>query len=103
MDNLNKKQKFIILTAIGSIIILATFIWSMVINLSQLSNNNVDTESNNSTELETEKVNTEDDKKEETQNNTDNTNSDTDKQDKTNSENKQNLNQELDLDKMLKP
>lgn len=37
MDKLNKKQKFIILTVIGGIIILGTFIWSMIINLSQIT------------------------------------------------------------------
>lgn len=37
MYNLNKKQKFIILTILGGILILATFIWSMIINLSQFS------------------------------------------------------------------
>lgn len=37
MDKLNKKQKFIILTVIGGIIILVTFIWSMIINLNQIT------------------------------------------------------------------
>lgn len=37
MDKLNKKQKFIILTVIGGIIILGTFIWSMIINLNQIT------------------------------------------------------------------
>lgn len=40
MDNLNKKQKFIILTVLGSIIILASFIWSMYINLSKVNISN---------------------------------------------------------------
>lgn len=40
MNNLNKKQKFIIMTVIGSILILATFIWSIIINLSQISVSN---------------------------------------------------------------
>jgi len=37
VDKLNKKQKFIILTVIGGIIILGTFIWSMIINLNQIT------------------------------------------------------------------
>jgi hypothetical protein len=40
VDNLNKKQKFIILTVLGSIIILASFIWSMYINLSKVNISN---------------------------------------------------------------
>jgi len=40
VDKLNKKQKFIILTVIGVIVILGTFIWSMIINLSQIKISN---------------------------------------------------------------
>jgi len=40
VDNLTQKQKFIILTIFGSILILGAFIWSMVINLSQISISN---------------------------------------------------------------
>lgn len=40
MENLTKKQKFIILLVIGSILIIGAFIWSMVINLSQISISN---------------------------------------------------------------
>ncbi len=37
VDNLSKKQKFIILLVGGGIIIVGAFIWSMVLNLSQMS------------------------------------------------------------------
>ena len=37
-DKISKKYKFIILVGIGGIIIIAAFIWSMYMNLSQLSN-----------------------------------------------------------------
>jgi|GEM_PF-706909 len=37
-DKISKKYKFIILVVIGGIIIVAAFIWSMSINLSQFSN-----------------------------------------------------------------
>lgn len=40
MDNLTKKQKFIIFLVIGSIFIIGAFIWSMIINLSQISISN---------------------------------------------------------------
>lgn len=40
MDNLSKKQKFIILLVGGGIIIVGAFIWSMVLNLSQMSISN---------------------------------------------------------------
>lgn len=40
MNNLTKKQKFIILLIGGSILILGAFIWSMFINLSQISISN---------------------------------------------------------------
>ncbi len=40
MDNLTKKQKFIALLVIGSILIVGAFFWSMVINLSQISISN---------------------------------------------------------------
>lgn len=40
MNNLTKKQKFIALLVIGSILIIGAFIWSMVINLSQISISN---------------------------------------------------------------
>jgi hypothetical protein len=40
VKNLTKKQKFIILLVGGSILILVAFIWSMVINLSQISISN---------------------------------------------------------------
>ena len=40
MKNLTKKQKFIILLVGGSILILGAFIWSMFINLSQISISN---------------------------------------------------------------
>jgi len=69
VDKLNKKQKFIILTVIGGIIILGTFIWSMIINFSQikisnpipevnlpafseLNNNSTPIDANNTTELQ---------------------------------------------------
>jgi len=40
VNNLTKKQKFIILLVGGSILILGAFVWSMVINLSQISISN---------------------------------------------------------------
>ncbi len=40
MENLTKKQKFIILFVIGSILIIGAFVWSMIINLSQISISN---------------------------------------------------------------
>jgi hypothetical protein len=40
VDNLTKKQKFIALLVIGSILIVGAFFWSMVINLSQISISN---------------------------------------------------------------
>ncbi len=40
IDKLNKKQKFIILTIIGGIIIVGAFIWSMIINFNQISISN---------------------------------------------------------------
>ena len=40
MNNLTKKQKFIILLVGGSILILGAFVWSMFINLSQISISN---------------------------------------------------------------
>lgn len=40
MDRINKKQKFIIMTVIGGIVIIGTFIWSMIINLSQVKISN---------------------------------------------------------------
>lgn len=40
MQNLTKKQKFIILVIIGSILIIGAFIWSMVLDLSQVSISN---------------------------------------------------------------
>ncbi len=69
MDKLNKKQKFIIMTVIGGIIILGAFIWSMIINFSQitvtnpipeinlpefseLNNNSTPSDANNTTELQ---------------------------------------------------
>ncbi len=81
MDNLNKKQKFIILTILGGILILATFIWSMIINISQFSL------SENVPSINTPKL--EDNKSD----------------DKKNTEIKdveKEKNQELDLDKILK-
>jgi hypothetical protein len=40
VENLTKKQKFIILFVIGSILIIGAFVWSMIINLSQISISN---------------------------------------------------------------
>lgn len=40
MDKLDKKKKFIILSIIGGIIIVGAFIWSMIINLSQIKISN---------------------------------------------------------------
>lgn len=40
MDKLSKKQKFIIMTTIGGLIIIVAFIWSMIINLSQIKISN---------------------------------------------------------------
>jgi len=40
VDRINKKQKFIIMTVIGGIVIIGTFIWSMIINLSQIKISN---------------------------------------------------------------
>lgn len=40
MDKLSKKQKFIIMTTIGGLIIIGAFIWSMIINLSQIKISN---------------------------------------------------------------
>lgn len=40
MDKLDKKQKFIILSITGGIIIVGAFIWSMIINLSQIKISN---------------------------------------------------------------
>jgi hypothetical protein len=40
VDKLDKKKKFIILSIIGGIIIVGAFIWSMIINLSQIKISN---------------------------------------------------------------
>ena len=98
MDNLSKKQKFIALTVIGSIVILATFIWSMIINLGQISTSNPVPEVTlpELSELENKQS-------EETKANIDQDNlvpPETKDDDKL--ENQNNLEQELDLNKILK-
>lgn len=93
MDNLSKKQKFIVLTVIGSIIILTAFIWSMIINLSQISVRNPIPEVKlpELSELESQQV-------EKTKDNIDEDNAiSTETKDNNKAENKNNLEQELDL------
>ena len=99
MDNLNKKQKFIIMTVLGSIVILVTFIWSMIINLGQISVSNPIPEVTlpELSELENKQS-------EETKANIDQDNLvPQETKDDNKLENQNNLEQELDLDKMLKP
>lgn len=99
VDNLNKKQKFIIMTVLGSIVILVTFIWSMIINLGQISVSNPIPEVTlpELSELENKQS-------EETKANIDQDNLvPQETKDDNKLENQNNLEQELDLDKMLKP
>lgn len=93
MDNLSKKQKFIALTVIGSIVILATFIWSMIINLSQISVSNPipDVKLPELSELESQQV-------EKTKDNQ----IPTETKDDNKLDNQNTLEQELDLEKNVK-
>jgi hypothetical protein len=93
VDNLSKKQKFIALTVIGSIVILATFIWSMIINLSQISVSNPipDVKLPELSELESQQV-------EKTKDNQ----IPTETKDDNKLDNQNTLEQELDLEKNVK-
>ena len=95
VDKLNKKQKFIIMTVLGSLVIFVTFIWSMIINLGQISISNPIPEVilPELSELESQQVG----KEEYTDNQIK-----TETKDESNTDNQNSLEQELDLNKIIK-